>query len=1134
MKSCLPIIASLFLASTPFTILTIASENQIISQAINPHIKDNIAREISVKITSEENGGSGVIIAQQDNTYLILTNAHVLRDDDTFNIQTHDGITHQAKTVANGIETNDDLALLQFSSDNSYQTATINSAATPRVDQSILAVGYDAATGKLVVEEGKIERVPDKTFKDGYSIGYSNNIVQGMSGGAILNIDGEVIGINGKTAFPIVDSYVYQDGTKPTSEEIPQLRKLSWGLTIERLLTQINPGLITAYGLPQPELAADIGSTQLTGWLSDLEQKAKQITVKIDNTNDLSNGSGIIIAKQGDTYTVLTADHVICQRDDATQPCRDFVYEIVTNDGQKYPLEVETIRREEGVDLAVVKFYSSQDYQVAQLADYPLTNNDAVFVAGYPKLSNSMPAQWRFSPGYGLDREQGLIQVNDNSLTIDSGLTSSQGSLSGGYEMTYTSITYGGMSGGAVLDKEGKVIGIHGLAEGETAIDTQNSSSTQIQLGYSLGIPISTFVGLADRFEVESTLAIKEKPPSELSSTEQQSFIEATLNTEIPQGNATAENWLERGNQLWRLERYEEAVQAFDRAIAQKPKFVHLAHYGKGMALLSDGQYEAAVANLELAITTNSKFMPAYLYQSAAWRGMNQFDKALIAINQAISLESNNANLYNEKWMILLPLKRYQDAEIASTRSIKLNPRSSFYSNRGFLYKEQGKFDLALADYNQAIKIDFNHAAAYNNRGNLYQEQGKLDLALDDYNQAIEIDSDYTDAYFNRGFLYQEQGKLDLALANYNRAIKIDSDYTFAYSNRGLLYKQQSKLDLALADYNQAIEIDSDYTNAYFNRGNLYREQGKFDLALADYNQAIKIDSDSADVYLNRGLLYKQQGKLDLALADYNQAIEIDFNYTNAYNNRGLLYQEQGKLDLALADYTQAIEIDFNYTNAYNNRGLLYKQQGKFDLALADYTQIIEIDSDSAAAYNNRGVLYQEQGEFDLALADYTQAIKIDSDYADAYNNRSVLYQEQGKFDLALADYTQIIEIDSNNAFVYFDRGNLYKQQGKLDLALTDYTQAIEIDFNYTFAYSNRGLLYQKQGEFDLALADFTQAIKIDSDYAFAYFNRASLYRQQGNFDAARNDLIKAQQLFTAQGNSIAAKGVESMLKQLP
>ncbi|MGL5076757.1 MAG: S1 family peptidase, partial [Waterburya sp.] len=246
MKSYLPIIASLFLVSTPCIHPVTASETEIIAQNVDPYIKNNIAREISVKITSAENGGSGVIIGKQNNTYLVLTNNHVLRDANDLNIQTHDGATYQATKVTNGIETNDDLALLEFNSNKSYQTATLNSAATPKAEQGILAVGYSAETGKLVSKEGKIQRIPEQAFQDGYQIGYSSKIVQGMSGGAILNADGEVIGINGKSAFPILNTgYQYEDGTQPNAAEIEQYRQLSWGLSLNSLLAQLKPEIIT-------------------------------------------------------------------------------------------------------------------------------------------------------------------------------------------------------------------------------------------------------------------------------------------------------------------------------------------------------------------------------------------------------------------------------------------------------------------------------------------------------------------------------------------------------------------------------------------------------------------------------------------------------------------------------------------------------------------------------------------------------------------------------------------------------------------------------------------------------------------------------------------------------------------------
>ena len=56
----------------------------------------------------------------------------------------------------------------------------------------------------------------------------------------------------------------------------------------------------------------------------------------------------------------------------------------MTPDGNKYPIDTSTINREEGVDLAAVRFSSEENYQVAQLADYPVADGDTVFVAGYP------------------------------------------------------------------------------------------------------------------------------------------------------------------------------------------------------------------------------------------------------------------------------------------------------------------------------------------------------------------------------------------------------------------------------------------------------------------------------------------------------------------------------------------------------------------------------------------------------------------------------------------------------------------------------------------------------------------------------------------------------------------------------
>ena len=234
-----------------------------------------------------------------------------------------------------------------------------------------------------------------------------------------------------------------------------------------------------------------------------------------------------------------------------------------------------------------------------------------------------------------------------------------------GYQIGYSSNIVQGMSGGAVLDKDGRVVGIHGLAEGETALDSQDSSSgRQVQLGYSLGIAVNTFLGLAKRFEIKSQqLQIEDNRPTEFSQAEKDTFEAAILSIEIPQGNAQAAQWLERGNQLWRLQRHQEAGQAFDRAIALNPEFIHLAFYGKGLALVYREEYQAALTSLERSIDANPNFTPAYQTKNTILQKLNRFDEALVAIEKAISLQNDNANLHNVKGIILSNLKRYPEAK---------------------------------------------------------------------------------------------------------------------------------------------------------------------------------------------------------------------------------------------------------------------------------------------------------------------------------------------------------------------------------------------------------------------------------------------------------------------------------------
>ncbi|MFM6519159.1 MAG: tetratricopeptide repeat protein, partial [Microcystis panniformis] len=109
--------------------------------------------------------------------------------------------------------------------------------------------------------------------------------------------------------------------------------------------------------------------------------------------------------------------------------------------------------------------------------------------------------------------------------------------------------------------------------------------------------------------------------------------------------------------------------------------------------------------------------------------------------------------------------------------------------NRGNLYYNQQKYELALSDYSKAIEINPNLAQAYYNRGLLYYNQQKYDLALSDYNKAIEINPNLAQAYLGRGVLY--------AILGQPEKVKID------LQQAAILFLQQNNM----AAYEQVMQI---------------------------------------------------------------------------------------------------------------------------------------------------------------------------------------------------------------------------------------------------------------------------------------------------------------------------------------
>lgn len=1140
-----------------------------VAQAQSGDAIASYAQEITVRVSTNTNQGSGTLITKQDNTYLVLTSAHILRGAKTIQIQTHDGQTYTATLVKNSFSSGYDLALVSFESSQSYTLPELGNF-TPRTGQSIVSAGYVAASQQFQISTHQLQQILDQPLKGGYQLGYPGDVKQGMSGGPVIETTtGELVGINGRSAFPVVDDYETLGGSSPNPETIQQLRQLNWGIPLQTVLAQIQPDILTAYGLPQPLVASTVKTTKAQGWVADLEAKAKQFSVRI-NSSSGSNGSGVIIAKQGQTYTVLTANHVVCEAANGSPPCPSQRYSVVTPDGQTHPINASTIQRQKGVDLAILQFQSNADYGIATFGNYNPKTNDEVFVAGFPKI-NPSEAGWQFNGGKVFDKNRGFLQVGSYSIQQnDAVITLPQASFRGGYELVYTSITYGGMSGGVVLDRQGHVIGIHGLAEGETETGTRN-----IQLGFSLGIPTSSILGVMPKFNINSkVLQISTTAPTALSATQQRNWEASVLQAQVSTSNAKPEVWIERGNQLWRLEQYAEALTAFDQAIKLNPEFVHLAWYGKALVYDAQEDYSKAESALQKVVQLTPTYKPGWQLLSVVYRKLKQPEQALVAINKALQIEVNNAQLLNEKGGALTDLRLYPEALVATDAAIAQAPRSAFYVNRGMLLMRMGRYEEALATVNQALEIDPSLAAAYTNRGTAHQLLRRFDAALADYQQAIQLDPEDSYAYGGLGHLYHAQNRSDDALTQFAKGIAIDPKNPVHYSGRGYVYFKLGRYEDAIAAHTKAIQLEPNISSHFSNRANVYLATQRYEDAIADWSKALELNPKNPSYLEGRGEAYYLSNQPKAAIADFDQAIQLAPRNVQSYTSRGQAYQSMQQYEAAIADFDQAIqnadypqatEVDNQYIKqkkgfAYTARGYLQVELDQFEQAIADFTQAIELRSNTDNPnglplaktdnlYNIRAISYIKLKQYDKALTDYTKAIEIAPQNLSHYVNRGQLYQKLGReaeatldfqtalntepqdsegyriraginqslkrYPEAIADYSKAIELNPQNglrtSILYASRARVYGELQQYEQAKTDFSQAITLHPNPRSPYVSelfeaRGRNFLNWQRLENAVADFSKAIEINPKNVLAYAGRGPIFLETKRYEEALSD----------------------------
>ncbi len=644
------------------------------------------------------------------------------------------------------------------------------------------------------------------------------------------------------------------------------------------------------------------------------------------------------------------------------------------------------------------------------------------------------------------------------------------------------------------------------------------------------------------------------------------------------------------------FEDYVLSIQYFNQAIEAKP-YLAQPYFYRAIAKYSLDDFRGAAADATLAIERNPYITDAYevrgvvrqnsgdikgaiedyrkvldmmpvnkgvLFNLAmAQQEAGQTDSAEVTFRELFRIAPGYERAYTGYASLLLERGDTVGAQEYIDKALEVNKFNVgaliFHANLAMKRGKEG-FKQALADMDEAIRLEPRQPSFFVNRAYLRHELDDYYGAMSDFDYALQLDPVNTSAIFNRAMLRAEVGDNDRAVADLDRVVALTGgkDYRTLF-NRAMINKERGRLKEALADAETIVSAFPDMPAAYFLRYDIReamsdrgaREDLDRSIAMARASrqgadttspEAMTAESSSSSAERPHDPFFDFDPENSDAVAGrFNSLVTIDTSSdaTATVGALGSSSSRQRSIRGRVQDVDDSVELEPMFVLTYYTSPTELKPSGEYMKEADDvnnthvlryllqvtnhesplddaedirrhfdgveyYTSYISTHSPRAIDYFGRGMDFMTVRDYSRAINDFTEAAKLSPDFTLAYFMRSI---------------ARLRESESESAPTYSSTESRpdplagSRREMAVREAIADLDTVISLSPRLAIAHFNKGVIFALQGNYTSALSSFSKAIELKPDMGEAYYNRGFTYFRLGNGSAGAADLSHAGQL---------------------
>lgn len=284
----------------------------------------------------------------------------------------------------------------------------------------------------------------------------------------------------------------------------------------------------------------------------------------------------------------------------------------------------------------------------------------------------------------------------------------------------------------------------------------------------------------------------------------------------------------------------------------------------------------AEIQQISLEIKNNPQSGELYYLRAQKYYERENYDKAIVDLHKAISLDSINPIYYHLLSDAYLDYYNPDEALNTLYKILLLYPERIpsllKLAELKFILED---YDGSMLTLNEIIRLDPQNAEAYFMLGMNFKTLNDTERARNAFQTSVEMDSQLTDAWMILGEIYENE-KNPKALQYYESAILSNPQSMEARHAKAFYLQNINKIEEALNIYKEIIILNNNYTAAYLNSGYLYLDMDSLDRAFEQFDLMTTVAPTQYLGFYMRGIVNEMLGKKEQALKDYESAHNLN------------------------------------------------------------------------------------------------------------------------------------------------------------------------------------------------------------------------------------------------------------------